>query len=255
MPALRERKESNVLSVLNGKEIFVTAGSTRAYLDAVRYISNSSSGRLGALIASECLKRGAYVSYFHGEGALSPVALNHHGEVKLTSEDLSRLDMIRIETVPELAGAIERELKEGYYDAAIHAMAVLDYVPDMSSVFKGKTKSDKDEWTIKLVPTPKIIDMIKKVSPDTLLVGFKLEVGQVPENLLASARKLMERCGAEMVIANDLAQIKHGTYKATLIERDRTQLKMTQVEGKPETAVLLCDHLEEFLKMRSTGSE
>ena len=84
------------ISILNGKEVFVTAGSTRAYLDAVRYISNRSSGRLGATIAAECLRRGAYVSFFHSEGAITPKLLKHLDKVELPDEDISRLDMIEI---------------------------------------------------------------------------------------------------------------------------------------------------------------
>lgn len=241
------------ISILKGKEIFVTAGSTRAYLDAVRYISNLSSGRLGSIIAAECLQRGAYVSFFHGGDAMTPVDLHKRGEIELADDAIDRLDLIEIETVPQLAGAIERELKEGYYDVAIHAMAVLDYVPDISSMLSGKTKSDKSEWTIKLVPTPKIIDMIKKISPDTLLVGFKLEVDQTPENLEASAQKLMERCGAEMVVTNDLSVIKQGQYRATLIERAPDQFLRTEVEGRSETASLLCNRLEEMLRQKQEG--
>lgn len=243
------------LSVLSGKEIFVTAGSTRAYLDAVRFISNRSSGRLGAVIACECLRRGAYVSFFHGEGALTPVTMMNHQEIQLTQEEISRLDLIEIETVPQLAGAIERELKDGYYDAAIHAMAVLDFVPDISSVLPGKTKSDREEWNIKLVRTPKVIDMIKKISPATTLVGFKLEVELEPEKLIASAQNLMEHSGAEIVVANDLAHIKEGGYKAVLIQRDPSsnELSTTEVVGRTETAVLLCDRLEELLKSRQSA--
>jgi phosphopantothenoylcysteine synthetase/decarboxylase len=242
------------ISILNGKEVFVTAGSTRAYLDAVRYISNRSSGRLGATIAAECLRRGAYVSFFHSEGAITPKLLKHLDEVELPDDDLSRLDMIEIETVAELAGAIERELKEGYYDIAIHAMSVLDFIPDITSVLPGQTKNDLDEWDIKLVPTPKVIDMIKRISPDTLLVGFKLTVNVTPENLEKEAQELMQQSGADMVVANDLGQIKAGSFLSTLIEKDSDGLYQTgEVEGRTEVAAALCDRLEERIKAKQAG--
>jgi len=241
------------MSMLNGKEIFVTAGSTRAYIDAVRYLSNRSTGRLGSEIACECLRRGAYVTYFHGIGALTPFVLAHRGEVNLSDEALSRLDMIEIETIPQLVGSIERELKEGYYDAAIHAMAVLDFVPDLASVLPGKKKSDLEEWNLKLVRTPKVIDMIKRVSPQTTLVGFKLEVEISREQLIASATDLMKHSGAEIVVANDLTDIQKKAYKAVLIERaaeGHEALKTTEAAGRQETARVLCDRLEELLKAK-----
>jgi len=244
------------LTMLTGKEVFVTAGSTRAYLDAVRFISNRSSGRLGSEIACECLRRGAYVTFFHGEGAMTPLLLAQLGEAELSEEERSRLERIEIETIPQLAGAIERELKDGYYDVAIHAMAVLDFVPDVASVFSGKTKSDQEVWEIKLVRTPKVIDMIKKISPDTKLVGFKLEADVSPEKLQESAHRLMEQSGAEIVVANDLARIKEGTYKAILIERRSKsgQFTSTEIEGRAATARLLCDRLEQLLKTDSLRS-
>ncbi len=245
------------ISQLNGKEIFVTAGGTRAYLDAVRYLGNRSSGRLGAEIAAECLRRGAYVSYFHGESALTPIRLVKMNEMQLPEEALGRLDLIEIETVQQLAGAIERELKEGYYDVAIHAMAVLDFIPDIESTQPGKKKSDMQEWTIKLVRTPKVIDMIKKISPATLLVGFKLEINITPEGLEESARKLMEHSGAEIVVANDIAHIKQSGYKCSLLERSEEEGRFTkiEVEGREETASALCDRIEEHLKRKPVEGE
>jgi phosphopantothenoylcysteine synthetase/decarboxylase len=237
------------ISILSGKEVFVTSGSTRAYLDAVRYLSNESSGRLGAEIAVECLRRGAYVSYFHGKGALTPFNLQRLGEVELSKDEVSRLDLIQIDTVPDLAGALEVELKDGDYDVAIHAMAVLDFIPDMSSVRHGKVKSDEEEWTVKLVRTPKVIDMIKKVSPETVLVGFKLEVDQTPEQLIESAKRLIKHSGADIVVANDLREIKAGSYKATLIEKsDGEDFTTTDVDGRKETGIMLCDRLEHMIR-------
>ncbi len=241
------------LSVMNGKEIFVTSGSTRAYLDAMMYLSNRSSGRLGAEIAAECLRRGAYVSYFHGKGAITPVLLQQGDPKTLEEDDFSRLDMIEIETVPQLAGAIERELKEGYYDAAIHAMAVLDYVPDLSTVLMGTTRKERTDWDLKLVPTPSIAEMIKRISPETTLVGFCADVNIDPEKLKAGAQELMEKSGAEIVVANDLAHLKQTEYQGVLVDRDPEGggFRGVEIQGRAALAKTLCDRLEDLLKAKA----
>jgi len=234
---------------LRGKRILVTAGSTRAYIDAVRYISNYSSGMLGSLIASECLCRKAEVCFFHGEGSLTPGTLVEQGKARFEPEDLERLKLVSIADIPHLVEIIQNELKTEQYDAVVHSMAVLDYVPDPVQVSKRKEKSDKSRWVIELVPTPKIIDLIKKISPATRLVGFKLEVGLTHQELLNSARKLMERSGADLIVANDLDDAKSPHYKAILLQRmgNADQVSTLDVQGRDNTASLICDRLERLL--------
>jgi phosphopantothenoylcysteine synthetase/decarboxylase len=111
-----------------------------------------------------------------------------------------------------------------------------------------KEKSDKQRWTIDLVPTPKIIDLVKKTCPSTLLVGFKLEVGLDREALIASAKNLMERSGADLAVANDMADVQGNAYKAILLQRlEDGTVSETAVKGRSETALLLCDRLGEML--------
>jgi len=234
-------------SVFSGKKVLVTAGSTKAYIDAVRYISNTSSGRLGSVIASELLRRGARVTFFHGQGTLTPLTLAERGEVPLSQAALSRLEPVQIESVAHLAELMETRLKDEHFAAVVMAMAVLDYVPDPEAVVRGKMESGKERWTIELVPTPKIIDIVKKVSPPTLLVGFKLVAGLSREEMVAKARGVMEHSGADLVVANDLENVKEHSYKATLVERGNVEgeATLTDVDGRAETAILLCDRLEQ----------
>lgn len=236
------------MNALSGRKLIVTAGSTRAYIDAVRFVGNYSTGRLGSLVASECLRRGAEVRFLHGEGTLTPRILAERGETALPLEALARLETMEIESVPHLAETLESELHRLPPDAVVHAMAVLDYIPDPAQVSKAKEKSDKQRWTIELIPTPKIIDLVKKVCPSTLLVGFKLEVGLDQNELIASGRKMMERSGAEIAVANDLADARSGAYKAILLQRRKDgTIRETEVRGRAETASLLCDRLAENL--------
>lgn len=188
-----------------------------------------------------------------GEGAVTPEQLAKEQGVSLSAEYLSRLQLIPVDTVDCLAASLEKALSDEHYDVVIHAMAVLDYVPDSASTRSQKTKSGREQWTIHLVPSPKIIDRIKRLSPTTILVGFKLEAGVSPQALIASARQLMDRSAADLVIANDMADAKNGPYKAILLERGATEDSFitTEIQGRFGTALVLCDRLEQMLCARN----
>ena len=108
----------------------------------------------------------------------------------------------------EVKQTLEEELTSHHYHALIHAMAVLDYVPE--TVTDQKIPSGQDELVVRLVKTPKLISLIKELSPRTLLVGFKLEVDAHKDQLIEAARALMERSHCDLVVANDLAPIEAG---------------------------------------------
>jgi len=95
---------------LSGKRILITSGPTRGYLDAVRYISNKSTGKLGATIAIEALNRGSFVTFVYGTGSITP-------DVTLLDKDCdSRLTFIEIETVDELLATLQGKLKDKSFD-------------------------------------------------------------------------------------------------------------------------------------------
>lgn len=189
--------------MLRGKKILITSGPTRAPLDAVRYLSNISTGRFGTLLAKEALRKGAGVTFIYGRG--SEVPSPHR-----------KLQSMVIETNKDLEQALKQRLKKSRYDAVIHAMAVLDFQP--ARFKKEKTKTKNGMWILKLVPTPKIILQIKKWSPKTLLVGFKLEVGVSQKILLASARTLLKQSKADFVLANQLTEGDDASHVGLLLD-------------------------------------
>src|SRR5438876_1025583 len=73
---------------LRGKKLLITSGPTRTPLDAVRYITNKATGRLGALIAEEVIRRGALVTFVYGRGSQTPV---------LRGPRLDHLQLVEIE--------------------------------------------------------------------------------------------------------------------------------------------------------------
>ncbi len=176
--------------------VLITSGPTRAPLDAIRFISNTSTGRLGKEIASEFIRRGAKVAFVYGRGSERPE---------------KRAKIVEVTTIEDLLHELEG-LRGQDFQVIVHAMAVLDHAPE--KVVEGKVPSTED-WTIKLSPTPKVIDRIRVWWPNSLLVGFKLEVGKSKEELLEIARQAMNQWKAEIVVANDLRDIaaeKHLAY-------------------------------------------
>ncbi|MDI3299089.1 MAG: phosphopantothenoylcysteine decarboxylase [Bacillota bacterium] len=182
--------------------LVVTGGPTEAPLDEVRFLSNRSSGRTAAAIARQALARGWDVTFVHGPGS----ALPEGGE--------GWLRLVAVRTVADLAAALERLLRDSRHpvDALVHAMAVLDFEPERSE--PGKVSS-REEWWVRLVPTPKVVERVRRWAPGVFLVAFKLEATEEPERLAEAARAAAERSGADLVVANSLREVgpeRHVTY-------------------------------------------
>ncbi len=220
------------------KRILITSGPTRGPLDAVRYITNKSTGRLGVILAREALSRGARVTFIYGKGSLVPDA------DELGPDPSSRLKLVEIETVPELLEVMRGELEGEQYDAVLHSMAVLDYVPERC--VEEKTRSGQDEWWIKLVRTPKVIKLIKELQPRTVLVGFKLEVQKSEEELIQIAHQSLLANRANLVLANDLQQIERGRHVGYIVNPEGEVEGVA--EGKEAIARKLLDAVAERMK-------
>jgi phosphopantothenoylcysteine synthetase/decarboxylase len=218
---------------LRGKKLLITSGPTRAPLDAVRYITNKATGRLGALIAEEAIQRGAHVTFVYGRPSQVPIVRGHPHDA---------LTLIAVETIDDLIAVFREELPQGY-DAVIHPMAVLDFQPDL--VHEEKTGSGVKEWLVRLVPTPKVIGLVKELAPQTFLVGFKLEVGKHPEDLQAIAYDFLKKNRADLVVANDLRDIEEGEHRGYFITPDGAVVRT--VSGKEAIARALVEHLDHQL--------
>lgn len=212
--------------MLRGKRILITSGPTLAPLDAVRYLTNISTGRFGCLLATEALRRKAKVTFVYGKGSQHPSSPSVRGIEVITNWDVERV--------------LRRELDRGHYDVVIHAMAVLDFEP--VSVQKTKTTSRKGGWTIHLKPAPKIIAQIKKWSPRSLLVGFKLEAGVKRAELLLRARRLLKESQADFVLANQLTEGDDRKHTGWLL--DRRGEVVAKAKGKISLARLIFSALE-----------
>jgi phosphopantothenoylcysteine synthetase/decarboxylase len=188
---------------LKNKKILVTCGPTWVALDAVRIISNCSTGTLGHLIARSLARSGAKVTVLEGP-VVSP----------LKDRTIRVCKFIYFE---ELAALLKTELKKKYA-AVIHAAAVADFTP--AKKISEKIPSEKKRLTLRLKATPKLIGRIKKLAPKTFLVGFKLEPAANIDTLRRQAAKLIRACGCDLVVANSL---KSG-YHARIIDQNKNIL-------------------------------
>lgn len=183
--------------------VLVTSGPTRAYIDRVRYIANTSSGALGSLVVSELLMREIPVVHLYGIGSETPD----------TAGAGSLYESVQVTTVDDLIAAVRTVAGSGDIAAVVHAMAVLDYVP--ASTFEGKKKSGKEEtWDIRLVRTPKVIGIMRELMPEAFFVGFKLEAGVTEDHLAESALGLLRTYSLDLVVANDLDTVDRDRHEA-----------------------------------------
>lgn len=195
---------------LRDRRLLITSGPTRAGIDAVRFISNRSSGRLGAAIATEALALGATVTMVAGPESVLPQ------RETFTPEEWDRLRVVHVETVVDVLRSLEDELNAlPPYDAVVHAMAVLDYVPRENAA--EKTPSGAEEWPLTLVKTPKVIRYIRQWAPTAFLVSFKLEAGKPEERLQEMALASLRKYRADLVVANDVNRIRGELHPAMII--------------------------------------
>lgn len=185
---------------LKGKKILITAGPTWVPIDIVRVISNIASAQTGILLAEGLIKRAAKVTLLLGPVEHRP--LN------------SKIRLVRFKFFGELKDKLIKEIKSRKYDAVIHTAAVSDYRP--LEPLRGKLKSDKSILNLRLRPTQKIINQIKKNDPALLAVGFKFEPNRGKEILVKEAKKLIHRSDLDLVVANT---VKANRYLAYLVEK------------------------------------
>jgi phosphopantothenate-cysteine ligase len=213
------------------RKILITAGGTSEKIDEVRRMSNISTGRLGALIAEEFVRRGAAVTYVCGETALTPTA---------------QAEIIRTDSVDELIAVLTRLFAEDDYAAVIHAMAVSDYRPVQRQFRDKKISSDLDSLVIYMEKTPKVIGMIREMQPNTILVGFKLLVGVDTEELLQVSEELRVKNNCDYVLANDLEKIHGDKHEGFLVGNP----EFRRLGTKQEIAEAICEKCQSDLSAR-----
>jgi phosphopantothenoylcysteine decarboxylase / phosphopantothenate---cysteine ligase len=210
---------------LRGKHVLVSAGGTREPLDAVRFVGNRSSGRMGVALAAEAHRRGAVVTLLAANLAVPAPA--------------------GVEVVETPAAAdLEREaLARGTEaDVVVMAAAVADYRP--AETLAAKRPKDTATWTLELEPTTDVLSALGERRRDgQLLVGFAAEAGAAG---LDRAREKLARKGADLFVLNDVSRTDIGfdtsENEVTLLAAgaERTVAKAP----KEEIAAAILDEVE-----------
>jgi len=205
----------------NGINVLITAGPTREPIDVVRHISNMSTGRLGVEIAREAFRRDYNVLLLYGQG---------------TAKVPPYIRTERFTTTQSLLTKVLQELPRT--DIFISSAAVSDYAP---VPLDEKISSDKDELSIQLRPTPKVIKEAKKAARlDTRFVAFKLGYKMKESDLIEQAIASYGSV-ADLIVCNDLADITEERHPAIVLYKGQV---VSRVEYKSHIAKAIFDTLE-----------
>jgi phosphopantothenoylcysteine decarboxylase / phosphopantothenate---cysteine ligase len=213
---------------LRGRQVVVSAGGTREPLDAVRFLGNRSSGRMGAAIAAEARRRGADVTL---------LAAN------LTVRPPPGVSIVETPT----AADIEREtLARAAADVIVMSAAVADYRPAHPN--SAKRPKDSDTWVVELEPTTDVLAALgARRRNGQVLVGFAAD-GVDPG--LERAREKRRSKGADVLVFNDVTRSDIGfdaeENEVVLLtdEGERTVAKAP----KSEIAAVVLDEVERLLR-------
>jgi len=210
-------------STLKNIPILVTGGPTPVPIDNIRRLTNRFTGKLGASIAEELYLRGAKVKLIHGQGSYTPPSYLPHKIVTTYDEYLEE---------------VMREL-QNHYRYGIFSAAVADYQPQQ--VFPGKIPSNGALSKIDLIPTQKIIDLVRAKFPNLGAIAFKYQENISHEELIKIAEAKLKQ-GYQMIVANRGEEHSSiGSQVAYLVTKDSQPQK---VIGKPKIAQAIANYLE-----------
>jgi phosphopantothenoylcysteine decarboxylase/phosphopantothenate--cysteine ligase len=216
---------------LVGKRVVVSAGGTREPLDAVRFLGNRSSGRMGVALAEASRKRGA--------------------DVTLLAANLTVPSPRGIEIVdtPTAESMLEAALARRDADVVLMAAAVADYRP--AERLDTKRAKNQQAWRLELEPTADVLQSLgEQRTEGQVLVGFAAETG--PEGL-ARAREKLDRKRVDLVVYNDVARDDIG------FDADENEVVLVTATGerrvgkapKDQIAAAIVDTAEELLRERA----
>ncbi len=221
----------------SGRGVVVIGGAAREPVDAVRSLTNESSGASAVALAVQAHYRGANVSLWAGamQVPIPPwIAVERWRSVA----DLLALAETRQE---QLASA----------SVVLVPAALSDFVLERRP---GKISSrDHPSLTLTLSRAPKALPALRRLAPaPTVLVGFKLDAHRTPAQLEAEARRLLGESGADWVVANDAATMGATTTDAHVVPREGAPVRIAGT--KTEFASRLLELLGERRRRTSGGA-
>ena len=192
---------------LAGRRVVVSAGGTREPLDAVRFLGNRSSGRMGVAVAEEARRRGA---------AVTLLAAN------VTARVPAGIEVVQTPTAADMAR--EAAARRDDADVIVMTAAVADYRPAEAET--GKRPKDAADWTVRLEPTQDILRGLGETRTNgQILVGFAADIGDTG---LARAREKLVTKNADLIVFNDVSDediaFDAADNEVVLISRDGEQV-------------------------------
>ncbi|QOJ25000.1 MAG: bifunctional phosphopantothenoylcysteine decarboxylase/phosphopantothenate--cysteine ligase CoaBC [Gammaproteobacteria bacterium] len=218
-------------ALLQDKNVLITAGPTFEAIDAVRGITNRSSGKMGYAVARAAAEAGAVVTLISGPVCLAPPAVDKFIPV------VSAEDMLR---------AVQAEIAQT--DIFISVAAVADYRVENAS--QQKIKKSASNLVLELVPNPDILKTVSNLSKPPFCVGFAAET----ENLEKNAAMKRRKKNIPLLVAN-LAQDTIGFDKSELILFDDTGQHILPKASKMEQARHLIKHIDLLYRKQSKKNE
>lgn len=192
---------------LAGKKVIVTAGATQEAMDPVRFITNHSTGKMGAAVAEEAYRRGAEVTFI---------------KAAVSVADPEGCEIVSAVSAAELCDAVMSRADDA--DIIVMAAAVADYRP--KTVSGDKIKKKDGELFLELERTTDILAALGKKRAEgsckegQFVCGFSMET----KDLIENSRAKLEKKNCDMIVANNLkeagAGFGHDTNKVTLITKD-----------------------------------
>jgi phosphopantothenoylcysteine decarboxylase/phosphopantothenate--cysteine ligase len=208
--------------------VLVTSGPTREYLDPVRFLSNASSGRMGAALAAAFLSRGHQVTIVSG-----PVAVAYPAAARV----------LPVESTQEMWEACVSVV--GQCDGVVAVAAPCDFRPRVYSPQKLKKSPDREGLVLDLVKTPDILGQLTAANPAAWFVGFALESEAGLDNAIEKRRLK----GCDLMILNQPQTIGGPNAHVRLI--DPTDRCVATYQGiKPEVAAQIVAWIEQNLVNR-----
>ncbi len=218
--AVRRALAATAAGPLAGRTVVVTAGGTRERIDAVRYIGNRSSGKMGRAVADEAYLRGARV-------------------VLVTTREAGHVpyDVVQVETAAEMAAAVHEYTRAA--NVLVMAAAVADFRPREEQ--RGKIeRAGRESLTLELLPTPDVL--AESARPGLYRVGFAAEAGPRVDR----AREKKAEKGVDLLVFNDILAEGVG------IGSDENEIIIIGAAGEthvPRTSKAACaaaivDHIE-----------
>lgn len=258
------------------KRILITGGPTNEPVDEVMKITNMSTGSLSLDLADRAVKNGCHVTLIITHSITQSARYAQYG---LAGHP--RVQTIPIETTQDMYEALaDASKEEEKYDVVIHASAVGDYKPEFSfrledmamelaSAAAAKPQKTEEEWekmflaimadpdckvnddskissyephlTVKLTLTTKLIASLRTWFPDAYLIGCKLLENVPKDYLVEVAQKLCVKNKLDLVMANDLAQLRQGKAYRHLVN----QTGYTGITLNEEGGIALLDYAQE----------